>query len=128
MIQLLHSRATRIKLINNTVRSQKINIETKHSFSVSFAEDGEHCRAFLQIGVTSQGDPNLLNIECVVEGSFSFPKISGDEDKKIVHVECYYNLFPYAQALLARLFSDAALPPYYFPYMQMTPDNVVIKK
>ncbi len=127
MAVIIGARAIKIEMVNNIVaNSGEINVETKHDFKVNYAEDGEHCRAFLQIGIQAKDRPESLKIACDMAGDFSVAKVETDEDKKKAHVECYRLLFPYAQSLLVRLCAEASLPPFYFPQMAMTVEDVQI--
>ena len=127
MTVIIGARAIKIEMVNNIVaNSGEINVETKHDFKVNYAEDGEHCRAFIQIGIQAQDRPETLKIACDMVGDFSIAKVETDEDKKKAHVECYRLLFPYAQSLLARLCTDAVLPPFYFPQMDMKEELVTV--
>ncbi|MBO5568838.1 MAG: protein-export chaperone SecB [Clostridia bacterium] len=128
MVILVVERATEIDVVNRLSEAGEINIDTRHEFNVNYSEDGEHCRAILKAGFSAHGQPEIMKITCTVEGDFATEKISSDEDKKKVHVECYYMLFPYVQALLMRLCTDAGLPPFYLPPLEMKEENVIVKK
>lgn len=128
MVSLISARATKIEVINNLTESKEINIDIENGFSVSYAEDGEHCGAILNAGFKMQGHPDTLTVLCTIVGDFATQKISSTDDKKKIHVECYYALFPYAQALVARLCTDAGLPPFYVQALDMNPENVIVKE
>ena len=128
MVHLISSRAVEMSLINRVTEAKEINVETTHNFSVNYADNNINCRATLQIGLIAQGNPDALTIACTVEGEFLTTEIKSDDDKKQVHVECYRSLFPYAQSLISRICLEGGMPPYYFPQMEMTTDNVIINK
>lgn len=127
MVALIVERATEIDVINKLTEAGEINIDTTHEFNVNYSGDGVHCRAVMKAGFTAHGEPETLKIVCTVEGDFATEKITSDEDKKKVHLDCYYMLFPYAQALLMRLCTDAGLPPFYLPPLEMKEENVMIR-
>ncbi len=126
MVSLLGARATKIEVINNLTEAKEISIEIIHEFNVNYSADEEHCRGIIQAGIKMQGHPETLTVLCTVAGDFATQKTSTDEDKKKTHVECYYSLFPYAQSLVMRLCTDAGLPPFYLPIMEMKKENVII--
>lgn len=128
MVFLIAQRATKIDVISNLSNEGEIGIETINGFSVNYAEDGEHCKATLHAGLMAQGKPEMLNIQCVMEGEFMVDKIISIDDKKRIHVNCYQILFPYAQALVTRLCTDAGLPPFYLQPVKMTIDDVIVNE
>lgn len=126
MVTLISARATKIEVVNNLSESGEISINTVNEFNVNYAVDDEHCRGILRAGFVTQGKPEMLTVLCTIVGDFSVPKISSDEDKKKTHVECYFKLFPYAQALVTRLCMDTGLPPFYLQPIEMKEENVII--
>ena len=126
MVSLLGARATKIEVINNLTEAKEISIEIVHEFNVNYAADEAHCRGILQAGIKLQGQPEILTVLCTVIGDFAIPKVSTEEDKKRVHIECYYSLFPYAQSLIMRLCTDAGLPPFCLPIQEMKEENIIV--
>ena len=126
MVTLINARATKIEVVNNLTESGEISIDTVNEFNVNYAEDGEHCRGILRTGFKTHVQPEMLTVSCTVVGEFGTQKIASDEDKKKIHVECYNKLFPYAQALVSRLCTDAGLPPFFIQPIEMKEENVVI--
>lgn len=126
MTTLISARATKIEVVNNITEAKEIKIDVIHEFHVSYATDEEHCRATLHAGIKMEGHPEILTVLGTITGDYSVHKISSDEDKKKIHVECYYNLFPYAQALVTRLCADAGLPPFYLQPIEMKEESVIV--
>ena len=127
MAVLLAARAIEIEVKNNFIPSETINVDIMHDFSVSFTEDGEHCRATLKAGIEAKDSPETLTVRCTMIGEFSIKKIESDEDKKLTHIDCYYMIFPYAQALIQRLCVDAGLPPFYMQEIEQKVENIPVR-
>ena len=96
------------------------------SYNVSYSDDNSRCLAILKIGMQSQENPEVLTIMCTVVGEFLTGGINSEKEKKQVHVETYQQLFPYGQTLLSHLCTEALLPPFYFPKINMTTEDVII--
>lgn len=128
MITLISARAMKIEVINNITEPKEIKVDIVHEFHVDYAENAERCRAVLNAGLKMEGHPEILTVICTVIGEFEMQKVSSDEDKKKVHIECYNKIFPYGQALVARLCTDAGLPPFYVTQIEMNDNNIIINK
>ena len=125
MINLIYEKVTEIELKNNINSvTGEINIELTHEYNVSYSSDNKRCLSILRIGMQSKDKPELLTILCTVAGEFDIDEIQSEEEKKQIHVETYRHLFPYGRTLLAHLCTEAQLPPFYFPQMNMTTEDV----
>ena len=126
MVMIIGARASAINVVNNLTESKVVNVDIVNEFNVHFGADDGHCSAVLKAGFRMQEHPETLTVLCTIIGEFSADKIASDEDKKNIHVACYYALFPYAQAQITRLCTDAGLPPFFLQPVEMKAENVVI--
>lgn len=102
-------------LMNQKVREIHFNndLERKHgnnrqlgssfSFQVNYSPDGERCVAKLYHSLKDKEDEKLFFLSVEMLGVFKCEGVENEEDKKVIHTQCYDQLFPYMQSEVSHL-------------------------
>lgn len=107
--------------------SAQLEIGAKFNFKINFTADNCHCVATLQHIAEYTEDPSLFHVNITYEGFFETPEIKNDDDKKAIHIQAYYHLFPYVQIMTNHLVVSSGLQPLFFQPIDMTEDMVSIQ-
>ncbi len=102
----------------------QMEIKVHHRFDVKFHNDGKHCAVLLKCELKSTEEPAVVSVSVSYEGIFETDEIRNDEDKKRIHVQAYYSIFPYMQAMISNIFVSTGLPPIIIQPMEMKTDEV----
>lgn len=124
---LMHQRAKKIKVetdMSVVNSSGEIELRSGCNFGVNFSNDKEHCLATIREKIESVEYPESFFIEIEIEGEFETDRIESEDDKRNVHVESYYALFPYAQQLVAQLSMAAGVAPIMIRPEKMKKEDV----
>ena len=81
-------------------------------------------KALLKCELKSTEEPAVVSVSVSYEGIFETDEIRNDEDKKRIHVQAYYSIFPYMQAMISNIFVSTGLPPIIIQPMEMKTDEV----
>ena len=127
-------------LLNQKVREIHFNndIERKHgnnrqlgssfSFQVNYSPDGERCVAKLYHSLKDKEDEKLFFLSVEILGVFQCEGVETEEDKKIVHTQCYDQLFPYMQTQVSQLCTASGMNNLVLKKAKITPDQVLFTK
>ena len=129
-VDLVLQRATevQVKIDFDPTSGKNLEIGVNSPFRIDYSDDNKHCTAILEQRVISKNDPEQFSIYIKIEGYFNCDEITNDDIKKDVHIQCYYRLFPYAQALIAQMCVVAGLPPLMIRALKISADDVAISK
>ncbi len=119
-----------LQFFNKLDKPGQIQLENNFSFSVNYTPDNTRCVATLYQCVKDKSDsPDhkfFISLELV--GVFEVTGPITDEDKKDFHVQCYNQLFPYAEVLAKQVCASGGMPNFLLLRQKMSRDHVLINK
>ena len=121
---LVTQKVQEVHFTNKLTEQGQIQLDSNFTFNVNFAKDGKRCIARIYQSVKDKNDGEKLFASVDVVGAFSCDGISGDEDKKQVHVQCYDQLFPYVQSIMQTLMQSSGIPGFQLRKAVINPENV----
>ncbi len=112
---------------NNAIEKPgQFQIENSFSFHVEYNRENSRCVAKLYQSAREKSEDSRFFISVDMIGVFELEDVSTPEDKKEIHVQCYYQLFPYAQQLVSQLCAGSGLANFKLRRSKMSPDNVTM--
>ncbi len=119
-----------LQFFNKLDKPGQVQLENNFSFSVNYTQDNTRCVAKLYQCVKdkSDGPDHKFFISVDLVGVFDIVGPITDEDKKDFHVQCYNQLFPYADVLAKQVCASGGMPNFLLLRQKMTRDNVILKK
>ena len=118
-----------LQFFNKLDKPGQVQLENNFSFSVSYTPDNTRCIAKLYqcVNDKSDGPDHRFFVSVDLMGVFS---ITGgpvtDEDKRDFHVQCYHQLFPYAEMLAKQVCAAGGMPNFMLLRQKMSRDNVTV--
>lgn len=110
-----------LDLTNELKQPGKLNISTRASYNVQYAQNENKCIGTCVIDMMEESAPNDFNFKISVRGMFEFPE---GMDKKDIHRETYNELFPFVRVIVANTFTNAGLPPMMVQKIKMDDSNI----
>ncbi len=119
-----------LQFFNKLDKPGQVQLENNFSFSVNYTQDNTRCVAKLYQCVKdkSDGPDHKFFISVDLVGVFDISGPITDEDKKDFHVQCYNQLFPYADVLAKQVCASGGMPNFLLLRQKMTRDNVILNK
>ncbi len=119
-----------LQFFNKLDKPGQVQLENNFSFSVNYTQDNTRCVAKLYQCVKdkSDGPDHKFFISVDIVGVFDIVGPITDEDKKDFHVQCYNQLFPYADVLAKQVCASGGMPNFLLLRQKMTRDNVILNK
>ncbi len=119
-----------LQFFNKLDKPGQVQLENNFSFSVNYTQDNTRCVAKLYQCVKdkSDGPDHKFFISVDLVGVFDIVGPITDEDKKDFHVQCYNQLFPYADVLAKQVCASGGMPNFLLLRQKMTRDNVILNK
>ena len=119
-----------LQFFNKLDKPGQVPLENNFSFSVNYTADNTRCVAKLYQCVKDKtdGTDHKFFVSVDLVGVFL---ISGDlteEDKKDFHVQCYNQLFPYAEMLAKQTCAAGGMPNFVLLRQKMNRDSVVVNR
>lgn len=119
-----------MQFFNKLDKPGQLQLENNFSFSVNYTQDNRRCLAKLYQCVKDKTDtPDhrfFVSVELV--GVFDIEGEPTDEDKKDFHVQCYQQLFPYAEMMVKQVCAAGGMPNFRLLRQKMRRDNVILNK
>ena len=125
---LLGQRAKELLLKIDLAEGTRITVKTTFSLEVNFSDEDKMCYAQLACDNVWEEHPELFHISATIIGEFQCEDVVSIDDKKKAHVEAYYQLFPFMQAQIMRLTTDAGVPPLIIRRDDMDPEGVELQE
>ncbi len=102
-------------VMRNGMRENKVQLKNTFRYQVKYPKgDEKHCVGELTLEIGDADSASPLYIQVRMRGFFEYTA----PDKRRVHVDSFYQLFPYGRAIITNLCAVSYLPPIMFP----TPD------
>ena len=119
-----------MQFFNKLDKPGQVNLENNASFSVNYTADNTRCVAKLYQCVKDKTDTadHKFFVSVDMVGVFSITGVLTDEDKKDFHVQCYNQLFPYAELLAKQTCAAGGMPNFVLLRQKMNRDSVVLNK
>lgn len=119
-----------LQFFNKLEQAGQIQLENNFSFSVNYNQDNSRCMAKLYQCVKDKSDSpdHRFFISVEIAGIFEVDGEIDDEDKKAFHVQCYQQLFPYAEMIAKQTCASGGMPNFILLRQKMDKDNVVINR
>lgn len=119
-----------LQFFNKLDKPGQINLENNFSFSVNYTPDNTRCMAKLYQCVKDKtdGPDHKFFVSIDLVGVFAVEGAVTDEDKKDFHVQCYNQLFPYAELLAKQTCSAGGMPNFSLLRQKMSRDSVMLNK
>ncbi len=119
-----------LQFFNKLDKPGQIPLENNFSFSVNYNQGNTRCMAKLYQCVKDKTDgPDhkfFISIELV--GIFEVGGYVTDEDKKDFHVQCYQQLFPYAEMIAKQTCAAGGMPNFMLLRQKMNRDSVMLNR
>lgn len=110
-----------LDLTNELKQPGKLNISTRASYNVQYAQNENKCIGTCVIDMMEESAPNDFNFKISVKGMFEFEE---GMDKKEIHKQTYNELFPFVRVIVANTFTNAGLPPMMVQKIKMDDSNI----
>lgn len=110
-----------LDLTNELKQPGKLNISTRASYNVQYAQNENKCIGTCVIDMMEESAPNDFNFKISVRGMFDFEE---GMDKKEIHKQTYNELFPFVRVIVANTFTNAGLPPMMVQKIKMDDSNI----
>ena len=127
-IILQEQRTTDIELGVHIKGDINLEIEAPLTWRVEFTENNDKCIAYLEQRAVCNSSPEIFNIKVCITGVFACSGIESEDDKKVVHVMAYHQIFPYIQSTFSYLTGITGLPPLMLPQVDTKPEDVIFQK
>ncbi|HCO62412.1 MAG TPA: hypothetical protein DIT49_03030 [Clostridiales bacterium] len=129
-LHMLSYKLQDLQFFNKLDKPGQVQLESTFNFSVNYNQDGTRCIAKLYQGAKdkSEGPDHKFFVSVEVLGVFQIDGGLTDEDKKAFHVQCYQQLFPYADQFTRQVCAAGGMPGFMLVRQKMSPDKVVINK
>lgn len=125
-LTMLSHKLQDLQFFNKLEKPGQVGLESSFSFSVSFTPDHKRCMAKLYQCVKDKtGDAGhnfFVSVELV--GVFAVEGTVDDEVKKDIHLDCYRQLFPYAEMAAGQVCAMGGMPGFRLLRQKMDRDNV----
>ncbi len=125
-VTLMSQRVQELHFTNHIAVSGKIDLSNSFNFHVTFSEDNHSCRAELYQSAKSKADPEQLFLSGTIVGLFHVDGLETEQDKRMAHIACYDQLFPYLQSTLSFVAAGSGLPGFLLPKRALRPEQIVI--
>ncbi len=125
-VTLISQRVQEIHFVNHIETAGKIEMTNRFHFHVNFSDDNRSCRAELYQSAQKKDDPDQLFLSGAIVGIFRLEGMETDQDKRVAHVLCYDQLFPYLQSMLTFVASGSGLPAFLIQKRAMDPNQIVL--
>lgn len=125
---LVTQKVQEVHFVNKLQQQGQIQLETSFTFNVNFAKDGKRCiaRIYQSIKDKEGGEQVFVSVDLV--GAFSCDGITDEAAKKLVHAQCYDQLFPYVQSTVQNLMTASGIPGFQLRKAVINTDNVQVGK
>ena len=119
-----------LQFFNKLEKPGQVGLESNFSFAVNFSADNKHCMAKLYQCVKDKtdGPDHKFFVSVDLVGIFAVEGEITDEDKKDFHVQCYNQLFPYAEMLAKQTCSAGGMPNFVLLRQKMNRDSVMVNR
>lgn len=107
---LVTQKVEEVHFLNKLQQQGQIQLESSFTFNVNFAKDGKRCIARIYQSVKDNQGGEQLFASADLVGAFACEGVNSEEDKKLVHTQCYDQLFPYVQTTIQNLMHASGLP------------------
>lgn len=119
-----------LQFFNKLEQPGQVGLENNVSFSVNYTSDNTRCIAKLYQCVKdkTEGSDHKFFVSVDLMGLFFIEGELTDEDKKDFHVQCYNQLFPYAEMLAKQTCAAGGMPNFVLLRQKMNRESVVVNK
>lgn len=128
---LLNSSVKELNFINNLRPDPKQNknyrLQIRSEYNINFGSDNSHAIAHLKQFVEVEDDPKLFSLSVSCDGNIQTDSFASDGEKKALHVQGYYLLFPIVSLLINQIVVAAGLPPFSLSPMAIDESSVTIQ-
>ena len=108
-------------VFRNNIRDAKMQLKNTFRYQVKYLKNDEkHCMGELTLEIGDADADTPLYIQVRMRGFF---QLMG-QDKRRIHVDSFYQLFPYGRAIVTSLCASACLPPIMFPVPDVQEENI----
>lgn len=123
---LVTQKLEEVHFTNKLQQKGQIQLETSFNFNVNFAKDGSRCVARIYQSIKDKDGGEQLFASVDLVGAFACEGIVTEEDKKIVHAQCYDQLFPYVQSTVQNLMQSSGIPGFQLRKAIINTDRVQV--
>lgn len=125
---LVSQKVQEVHFVNKISKEGQIQLDSGFSFNVNFAPDGKRCVAKLYQSIKDKEDGEELFLSVDMVGAFACENVETEDDKKLVHAQCYDQLFPYIQSMVQTLMQASGIPGFRLRKAIIDTDQVVVGK
>lgn len=102
-VGLVSYKIVKLRMNNNILGNGTVELENLVGFDVKYEPDNGAAVAILTVSVNHRYNPDFFCIELELQGKFELRGIESIELKKMAHIKCYDELFPYANQIMTYL-------------------------
>ena len=108
-------------ILRNGIREPKMQLKNTFRYQVKYPKGNDKlCVGELTLEIGDADAASPLYIQVRMRGFFEYSV----PDKRKVHVDSFYQLFPYGRAIITGLCASSCLPPIMFPTPDMQEENI----
>lgn len=123
---LVSQKVQEVHFVNKIKQQGQIQLDSSFTFHVNFAKDGQRCIAKVYQSIKDKEGGEQLFVSVDMVGAFACNNVVTEEDKKLVHAQCYDQLFPYIQSTVQNLMQASGIPGFQLRKAVINSDNVVV--
>ena len=129
-LNMLSYKLQDLQFFNKLEAAGQIQLENNFSFSVNYSQDNTRCMAKLYQCVKDKTDSpdHRFFVSVEVLGFFEVSGVLTDEDNRDFHIQCYQQLFPYAETLAKQVCAAGGMSNFVLLRQRMSRDNVVVNR
>ena len=129
-LHMLSYKLQDLQFFNKLEKSGQIQLENNFSFSVNYNQDNTRCMASLYQCVKDKSNTpdHRFFVSVELAGVFEVEGEITDEDKRAFHVQCYQQLFPYAEMMAKQVCAAGGMPSFVLLRQKMNKDRVTVNR
>ncbi|MBQ7957884.1 MAG: protein-export chaperone SecB [Clostridia bacterium] len=112
-------RADEIIFVNKRTKTTPMEIQTKYSYNVKYANNGT-CRGEMTVEIQDKNEPDTFNLKIVLSGLFEFT----EAPREVLHKETFNSLFPYIRSMITTVTANSGIMPIIVPIMDIENQSI----
>lgn len=130
-VLLLNSSVRELNFINklniDPNQNKHYELQVRSEYNMNFGNDNSHAIAHLKQFIEITNNPELFSLTITCDGIVQTDSFESEDEKKHLHVQGYYLLFPIVASLINHIFVSAGLPSLVLSPNAMDESSVTIQ-
>lgn len=123
---LISQKVEEVHFSNKLNQQGQVQLQATYTFNVNLSKDGQRCVARIYQSVKDKANSDVLFCSVDMVGAFACSGVETEEDRKVIHTQCYDQLFPYVQFTVNHLMAASGIPSFQLRKSPMNADQVQV--